>query len=442
MKTSADIFNRLQDIHKMAKAKGADHVVATYSTAEQRKVSVSRDDIERIEQPENSVFEVAVYLGQKTGSVSINSARPEILEQCIDQAIFNAKMQPDDKFVQLLDPSELPKTYAKLDSVDPVAPSMEELVERAKTASVAALNGHSKIVHAEGAASWSKSAEYILSSNGFQAIEESTGHSTQASAVGLENGQQQLNYDYDAQVYGEDLKSSAEIGRIAAEKTVASLSPRSIQAQTAPIIFDPRVSGSLISHFVRAMSGAAVLRSESFLINKLDKQVFAPNISIIEDPLLPRGLGAYAFDAEGIAAQKHIFVENGHLKMWLFGSYSARKFNDHFGTNYKTTGHVGVNPYYYMSGGTQSPEDMIAEVQNGFYITNLMNLKVNAFDGTFTSPASGFWIENGKIAYPVEGASVGGNLLDVFARLEAANNVDRRGHIHIPTLRVDQFKIG
>ncbi len=442
MKTPTDIFNRLEDIHKTAKAKGADGVVASYTSTQSREVSVSRDEIERVEQPEDSAFSVVVYLGQKTGSVSIGSARPEIIEQCIDQAIFNAKMQPDDPYIMMLDPSELPQSYAQLDSVDPVAPDMDALLGRATTASMAAMDGHKKIVLAEGKAGWSNDARYILSSNGFSAVEESTVHYVQANAVALENGAQQVSYGHDAQIYAEDLKAADAIGLKAAKGAIARLSPRKIAAQTVPVVFKHGVASGLIGHFVKAMYGTSVLRRETFLAGKLDQQVFAPNLSIIEDPLLPRGLGSYAFDGEGIAAQKHNFVEDGVLKMWLFGSYGARKFNDEMGTNYKSTGHANVRPYYYMEGGTKTPKEMIAEVQNGFYITSLMNLKVNPFDGSFTSPASGFWIENGKIAYPVEGASIGGNLLDVFNNVEAANNVNRRKHVHIPTLRIDQFKVG
>jgi PmbA protein len=442
MGQTSDIFNRLDDIQKKAQKKGADHVRVSYSGSEALSVSVDNGEIERASRTDNSSYGVTVYIGDKTASVSINSSRPDVIDSFVDKAIFNAKMQPDDPYAALIDASELADEYATLDLCDPSVPSVDELVARAKTACDAALNTNKLIVSATGAASWSKSARYIVASNGFSGVNERSGSSVQAVPLAHKNGEQQTDYDFDSQVYGADLKDPAVLGAIAAERAAKSLGAQKIQAQTAPIIFDQRVSSSLIDAFIGAMYGSAVLQKESFLRGKLDQQVFAPSISIIDDPLLDRCLSSYAFDGDGIAAEKRILVDKGVLQTWLFGSYGARKFNAGEGTSFKSTGHAGVEPSYYVEPGALSPSEMIAEVQDGFYINSLMNLKINQFDGSFSSPASGFWIKDGKIAHAVDGASIGGNILDLFSQMEAASDVNRLQHQEVPTMRVAQFKIG
>lgn len=442
MGQTSDIFNRLDDIQKMAKKKGADHVRVSYSDSESVNVSVDSGEIERTGRTDNSVYGVTVYIGDKSEGVSINSSRPDVIESFIDKAIFNAKLMPDDPYAALVERSELADEYATLDLCDNTVPTVDELVARAKTACDAALNTNPLIVSATSAASWSKSVRYIVASNGFSGVNERSGSSVQAVPLAHKNGEQQTDYDFDSQVYGADLKDSAILGAIAAERAAKSLGAQKIKAQSAPIIFDPRVSGSLIGAFVGAMAGNAVLQNKSFLCGQLDKQVFAPSITIIDDPLLDRCLDAYAFDGDGIAAEKRILVDKGVLQTWLFGSYGARKFNAEKGTAYKSTGHAGVNPAFYVEPGAQSPDEMIAEVQDGFYINSLMNLKINPFDGSFSSPASGFWIKDGKISHAVDGASIGGNILDLFSRMEAASDVNRLQHQEVPTMRVAQFKIG
>ena len=442
MGQTSDIFNRLEDIQKLAKSKGADDVKVVYTESEAAKVTAQDGEIERIERPENSQISVGVYLGQKTGSAVINSQRPEIIEACINEAILNAKMQPDDPYAGLIDPSEIADQYATLDLVDSNVPHIDTLVDRAVSASKAAMSNNKLIFQASGASSWSKSSKHILASNGFSGVVERTSCGVQAVAIAKEGEQMQSDYDYDAQIYGADLKDATSVGQLASENALKCLNPRTIKAQNVPVVIKPQIAESLVNEFIAAMSGLAVLKNKSFLAGKLDKRVMSPNITIVNDPLLDRGLGSYAFDADGIAADRFLLVEGGELKTYLFGSYGARKFNDEKGTAYRSTGHAGVDPYIYMKPGEKSPQELISEVKDGFYLTELMNLQVNEFDGSFTSPASGFWIENGEIAYRVDGASIGGNLFDLFNEVEVGNDVDRLQHIDVPTLLVPQFKIG
>jgi PmbA protein len=442
MGQKSDLFNKLEDIQKRAKKKGADQVRLIASQSHSLKVGVANGDIETIESKENSGLGIEVYVGQKKSSVSIGLGKEDLVETALDEAIFNAKLQPDDPYAGLVDASELADEYASLDIFDTKVPTVEELIENAKEAGDAAFSENKLIIRASGSAAWSTGSTAILSSNGFSGYQQRTSNSLQAMTVAEKDGKRNQSGEYDAKVYFGDLDSAKIIGVEAAKRTIESLTPRMVKPQTAEVILDPGVAADLVSSFISAINSTNVVKEKTFLCQKLDQEVFAPAVTIIDDPLIERSLGSRAYDIDGIAAKELVLVENGVLKTWLFDAYDAREFNAKKGTSYKSTGHGGVGLEFYVAAGKTSPEQMISEVKDGFYITSLMNLQVNGFDGSFSSPASGFWIENGKIAHAVDGASIGGNILDVYKAMEPASDLDRINHQPVPTMRVGAMKIG
>tara|TARA_R110002124_G_scaffold233406_1_gene398759 strand:- start:137427 stop:138755 length:1329 start_codon:yes stop_codon:yes gene_type:complete len=442
MGQKSDLFNTLEDIQKRAKKKGADQVRIVASQSKRLSAGVANGDVETIESKENSALNIEIYIGQKKSAVSIGLGKADLVETALDEAIFNAKLQPDDPYTGLVDASELSDEYATLDIFDAKVPTVEELIENAKEAGDTAFAANKLIVRATSTAAWSAGSTAILSSNGFSGYQERTRNSLMAMTVAEQNGQKNQGGEGDAQIYMGDLDSAEAIGLEAANSAIEGLNPRTVKPQRAEVILDPGVAAELVSTFINAINSTNVVKEKTFLCTRLNQEVFAPAITIIDDPLIERSLGSRAYDIDGIAAKELVLVENGVLKTWLFDAYDAREFNDKKGTSYKSTGHGGVGLEFYVAAGKTSPEQMISEVKDGFYITSLMNLQVNGFDGSFSSPASGFWIENGKIAHAVDGASIGGNIMDVYKAMEPASDLDRIHHQPVPTMRVGAMKIG
>jgi PmbA protein len=252
------------------------------------------------------------------------------------------------------------------------------------------------------------------------------------------------DYEYMSAVYGDDLKSPEEIGRSAGERAVKRLNPRKAKSQKVPVVFDPRVSNTLVNHLAGAINGAAIARGMSFLKGKLEEPVFSCGISIVDDPLRKRGLRSRPFDAEGIATEKRKVVDDGILKTWLLDLRSARKLKMH------TTGHAvrGTSSppspsatNLYMEPGELSPAELIAGISSGFYVTELMGFGLNAVTGDYSRGASGFWIQDGEITVPVSEVTVAGNLKDMYRNMTAANDLEFRYGVDAPTVRIEGLTV-
>ena len=241
-----------------------------------------------------------------------------------------------------------------------------------------------------------------------------------------------------------DLRDPVDIGRMAAEKTLRRLNPRKIKSMQVPIIMDPRVSASIVGHLAGAINGSGIARGTSFLISMMDKEIFGPNITIVDDPHRKRGLRSKPFDAEGVANMKRNLVENGVLKTWIMDLRSARQLG------LKSTGNAsrgaGSLPgpsttNLYMEPGTISPADMIKDVKQGLYVTEMIGSSVNGVTGDYSRGASGYWIENGELAYPVSEITVAGNLKEMFKSVTPASDLTFKYGTNAPTLRIDGLTI-
>jgi PmbA protein len=253
------------------------------------------------------------------------------------------------------------------------------------------------------------------------------------------------DYDYTSAPHAADLEKPERVGRVAGERAVARTNPRKVETCKVPVVYDPRVSSSLVGHLVGAVNGTSVARKTSFLKDKLGAQLFARGIRIIDDPLRRRGLRSQSFDAEGVAVKKLAIIDDGVLTSWLMDSATARELG------FVTTGHAhrGVSsspapgPYnLHLEAGEPTPEELISDISQGFYVTDLIGSGVNGVTGDYSRGASGFWIENGKITYPVSEVTIAGHLLDMFKSMAVANDLEFRYGVNAPTVRIEGLTLG
>lgn len=269
-------------------------------------------------------------------------------------------------------------------------------------------------------------------------------HGVQVSVLAGEGTAMERDYEFSSARFGSDLEAPATVGRQAGERAVRRLKPRKVKSQQVPVVFDPRVSRSIVGHFAAAISGQAVARGTSFLKNSMGKPVFAPGIRIIDDPHRRRGLASKPFDGEGVANGRAVLLEDGTLQSWLLDSATARQLG------LATTGHASrgtTSPpspgttNLYLEAGVPTPEALMADIREGLYVTELIGFGVNMVTGDYSRGAAGFWIVNGAIAHPVSQLTIAGNLRDMFAAAVPANDLAFRYGSNAPTVRVDGMTV-
>jgi PmbA protein len=355
-----------------------------------------------------------------------------------------ARAIPEDPFCGLADPAEIAHDWPALDIFDPDEPSAETLIERARAAEEAAL-AVSGVTNSDGAsAGWGRSQAALVASNGFVGRYAGSNHGVSASVIAGTGTGMETDYDFTSAVYGADLRNSEEIGREAGERAVKRLGARKMPTGKVPVIFDPRVSRSFLSHLLGSISGPSIARGTSFLKDKLGERIFPEGITLTEDPHRQRGLRSRPFDGEGIANRRRALVDKGVLTTWLLDLRSARHLK------MATTGHAArgtssppspAATNVWIEAGTQTPEELYADIKSGFYVTELMGMGVNGVTGDYSRGAAGFWIENGALAFPVSEMTVAGNLKDMFLRMVAANDLEYRTGADAPTLRIDDLTV-
>jgi PmbA protein len=280
----------------------------------------------------------------------------------------------------------------------------------------------------------------LATSHGFQGAYLGSRHSISAMAIAGEGTGMERDYDYSSTLHAADLDKPETIGRSAGERAVARLNPRKVATQKVPVVFDPRVAGTIVGHLVSAVNGASIARKSSFLREKMGAKLFADGIRIIDDPLRKRGQRSRPFDAEGVAGKKLAIIDDGVLTTWLLDCATARELR------LATTGHAqrGVSSTpspgatnLHMEPGKLSPDELIADIKQGFYITDLIGSGVNGVTGDYSRGASGFWIENGQRTYAVSEVTIAGHLLDIFRTLTPANDLVFKYGTNAPTLRIE-----
>ncbi|MBV8777143.1 MAG: TldD/PmbA family protein, partial [Alphaproteobacteria bacterium] len=301
------------------------------------------------------------------------------------------------------------------------------------------------ISNSEGAdAGWGRSRVALVASNGFAGTYAGSSHGVSTSVIAGSGTAMERDYDFASAVYGADLRAPEEIGREAAERAIRRLGARKMPTGKVPVVFDPRVARSFISHLLGSISGPSIARGTSFLKDKLGEHIFPKGITVTEDPHKQRGLRSRPFDAEGLANRRHALIDNGVLTTWLLDLRSARQLK------LSSTGHAArgtASPpapaatNVWIEPGTVTPEALYGDIESGFYVTELMGMGVNGVTGDYSRGAAGFWIDKGQIAFPVSEMTVAGNLKDMFLRMAAANDLEFRTGADSPTLRIDDLTV-
>ena len=437
------LLERAERLVKAARAAGADAADAVALRNLSLSVEVRDGGVEESESAEGDDIGLRVLIGKRQAMVSSNdlSGDPAELAQ---RAVAMARVAPDDKFAGLADESELAREFPDLDLIDRALPHVADLEARARAAEAAALAYEGVSKSGGASASAGIGGMVLVTSGGFTGAYLGSRHGVSMQAIAGEGTGMERDYDYSSSLHAADLDSPEKIGRTAGERAVERLNPRKVSTRKVPVVFDPRISGSLVSHLASAANGASVARKTSFLRDKMGAKLFDDGIRIVDDPLRKRGLRSHPFDGEGVAHRRLALIDDGVLRSWLLDCSTARELG------LTTTGHAsrGVSSVpspspsnLHMEPGRQSPEDLIADIDDGFYVTDLIGMGVNIVTGDYSRGASGFWIENGKRTYPVSEVTIAGHLSDIFRTLTPANDLEFRYSTNAPTLRLEGLTV-
>ncbi|PTQ07814.1 modulator protein [Sphingomonas oleivorans] len=436
---------RVSDLVAAARKAGADAADALYVMNASTQVQVRLGALEDVERSDGEEIGLRFFVGRRSASVSSSDLSPQALAALVERAAAMAREAPEDAYAGLA-PEELLLRGAipEIDADDGADPAPAELRARALEAEDAARAVHG-ITNSEGAgASASRSVIALATSHGFANSYMTSGYGCSASVIAGEGGGMQRDYAYHSARHFADLEPSAIIGRRAADRAVARLDPGKLASGAMPVVFDPRVGSSLLGHLVSAITGSAIARRTSFLLDALGEQIFAPGIRVRDDPLRPRGLRSKPHDGEGLPTRPLDIIDDGVLTGWLLESASARQLG------LQPTGHatrgIGGPPgagvtNLYMEAGALSPEELMADIGLGLYVTELIGQGVNGVTGDYSRGASGFVIRDGQIAESVAEITVAGNLKEMFRALTPANDLEFRRAIDAPTLRIDGMTV-
>jgi PmbA protein len=422
---------------------GADAADALAVRSVSLAVEVREGAVEESERSEGDDVGLRAFVGRRQAVVSTNDVNADVAELA-ERAVAMAKAAPEDPFAGLADPARLARDVPDLDLLDPDLPTVALLEERAQRAERAGLAVKGVTKSGGASASAGIGGMVLVTSHGFRGAYLSSGQSVSMTAIAGEGTAMERDYDYSSTLHGADLDPPEKVGRTAGERTVERLNPRKVKSKRVPVVFDRRIAGSLVSHLASAINGAAVARKTSFLKDRLGQRLFRPGIQVLDDPLRRRGLRSRPFDAEGVATRRLAVVEDGVLASWILDSATARELG------FASTGHAqrGVSSTpapgpsnLHLAAGSDTPEALMADIAEGFYVTDLIGVGVNQVTGDYSRGASGFWIENGKRSYPVSEVTIAGNLIEMFQTLLPANDLEFRFGTNAPSVRVEGLTV-
>jgi PmbA protein len=426
-------------------AAGASAADALYAGEHSSSVQVRLGELDQVSRSEGEEIGLRLFVGQRSATVASSDLSDRALATLVERCLAMAQKAPEDPFAGLA-PSNLLQTGSlpSLDADDPREPDPAELRARALEAEVAAL-AVPGVTNSTGAgANFSASTVALATSGGFSGAYRMSGHGCSAAVIAGEGAAMQRDHAWHGVRHLEDLESAAAIGRRAGERAVARLNPSRPRPGRYPIIFDPRVSSSLLGHFAGAISGSSVARRTSFLQDKLGEPVFAPGVTIVDDPLRLRGLRSRPFDAEGVRVLRRALVAEGVLTSWIADSASARQLG------IEPTGHAargvggapGASPTnLYIAPGARSRDELLAAFPEAVLIVELIGQGVNGVTGDYSRGAAGFMVRGGAIAEPVAEITIASNLIDMFATLEPATDLEFRRGIDAPTVLIPEMTV-
>ena len=434
----------LDDLIGRARKAGADAADGVVFESASLSVAQRLGESEGVERAESRDVGLRVFRGRRQAIVSSTDTSSDALSELVERALAMAAAVPEDPHCGLAEPGQTARDIVDLDLCDAAEPSLEALVARAAQAEDAA-RAIAGVTTSEGAeASWSRTDVSLAASNGFAGGYSVSQHSVGASVIAGQGAAMERDSDYAVARHAADLTDAAEIGRNAGMRAVRRLNPKKAPSAQLPVVYDWRVSRGLLNHLAGASGGPAVARGTSFLKDRMGEAVFAKGIGIVDSPRLARGLRSKAFDGEGVATAERAIVADGVLQSWLLDLRSARQLG------LETTGHAARGTSsppapsptnLTIAAGELTPQALIGEIERGLFVSELMGMGINPVTGDYSRGASGFWIEDGVLTYPVSEVTVASNLKDMFARLTPANDLVMRYGIDAPTVRIDGMTI-
>ncbi|MGN6519525.1 MAG: metalloprotease PmbA [Dokdonella sp.] len=439
--TSSADLDRLaaiaEDVVRLARAKGASEADAAASVDLGLAVGVRLGEVETVERTRDRGVSVTVYFGKRKGSASTADLDPKSIEQTVEHACAIARHTEEDPANGLADPALLAKTIPDLDLWHPWDITPEEAIRLGVEIEEAGRSHDPRIDNSDGASvQVGASLTAYANSLGFVGTERGTSHTLSVALIAEDESGMQRDYWYDSVRRASDFASAVSIGRKAAERTVARLGARRLTTRDCPVLFVPEVARSLVGHFLSAASGGALYRRASFLVDHVGKPVFPHWMQMVERPHIPRGHGSTAFDSEGVATRDSDLVRDGVLARYILGSYSARKLG------LQSTGNAGGVQNIVVQPGEDDTPALLRRMGRGLLVTELMGQGVSLITGDYSRGASGFWVENGEIAYPVEEITIAGNLRDMYANVVAVGrDVDPRSHILTGSILLERMTI-
>ncbi|HEY4995255.1 MAG TPA: TldD/PmbA family protein [Aestuariivirga sp.] len=419
---------------------GATAAEAMVAESRDSSISIRHGVVEELEQSESRAVGLRVFAGQSSATIASSVLTKEARQKLAERVVAMAKLAPPDSYAGLADPQQLAQQQVDYDLVSKTYPSASELKKLVEETEAAGL-GIAGISKSGGAgASSSSSTTALAFSNGFAKSWQRTGFGLSISLVAGEGTSMVRDYYGSSANHFEDVESPSYIGAKAAERTVARINPHKLQSQSVNVIFDRRVSASLLGHLAGAINGASIARGVSFLKEKLGQQVFKSNVTIVDDPHRLRGFSSKSFDGEGLPTSRRNFIDKGILTSWVLDLRSGRQLN--LQSTASASRGLASNPSpstsnLHMEAGTSSREEMIRALGKGLLITEFIGNANNAATGDYSRGASGFWIENGEIQFPVSEITVAGNLNQMFLNLTPASDLEFRGATNAPSCLVE-----
>lgn len=435
---TAELERVAAQVLDVARRGGASAAETDVSQGVGQSVTVRKGEVETIAYNRDKGISVTVYLGARRGDASSADFSDDSIRDTVEKALAIAKFTAEDPCAGLADADRLARHWPDLDLFHPWNLGIDEAIDLGRAAEAAALAVDRRLVNSDGASVSRGESEFVYAnSRGFHGGYRSSRHHIDASVIGEDENGMQRDFWYSAARSPDDLQEAAEVGRIAGERTARRLGARPVATVECPVLFEAPEAADLIGAYVQAVSGGSLYRRSSFLVDSLGKEIFAPGVTMVEEPHLARGRGSAPFDAEGVATARRIVVDRGVVNGYFLGSYAARKLG------MPTTGNAGGSHNLVVSHGDDDLASLMKRMGRGFLVTEQLGHGVNAVTGDYSRGAAGYWIEGGEIAYPVEEVTIAGNLRDMFRRIVAiGRDVDRRGSRHVGSILIERMTVG
>jgi len=448
MLTPDQAQDRAAAIVSRATAAGADAADAVYAADMSLDISVRLGALEDVGRSESADLGLRVFVGKRSASVSTSDLSDDSIAALVERAVAMAREAPEDAWAGLAPKERLMHGAPPLLDLDDGGEASPESLREVALAAEDAARAVPGVTNSEGgSASASRSIWALATSHGFAAAYAATGYGLSASVLAgaTEGGGEMVrDYAYSSARHRRALEAPAAIGTKAGERAVARVNPGRLASGPMPVVYDPRVGSSLLGHLMGAISGSAITRKTSFLLDALGTQVFSDGVTVLDDPHRPHGLRSRPFDGEGLPVSPTAIIEHGMLEAWLLDSASARQLG------LEPTGHAargvagapGVSPSnVHMVAGKMPVSTLIEDIANGVFVTELIGMGVNGVTGDYSRGAAGFRIVDGQIAGPVAEFTIAGNLRDMYRNLTPANDLEFRYGTNVPTIRVEGMTI-